>query len=1465
MTKDHKDYTATLLNKDGEIKSNGAIFRNSDKVYFVTAGHAIYGIEFELTPDINDLIIRSEKGADFTIKQLISDLTFSKKFELSLIELNCSDDISVFQTLLISSIPKDDKVDLFFRGNASSSAKKYTYKNKLKFSDTDPTEEYRFDLSIDQNLLINDKDQHGSAWMTGFSGSMLFSDKTIVLCALGVLIEIPNNGNYSQIKFTGLEPLRQLLPEIKCISYKEIQNQFKKKNNLSEEELQLFKFTFNVENYIEREVLEKEESSNKNISLSYFQLGNIEKLNTRFLKDEIKNHDIINLIGNPGIGKTTELKKITIDITNSISSDYLARYYHINNFTIQDQFDDFIGYEKFKDIDKVLFVFDGIDEIPDPQDFLSKFDSFYSSLIEHGRKHKFIISYRTVFYNNELKTEHKHADFELKNLSPVQSKELFEKIIGKKLSPSEINEIERIIEFLSNPTKVKLVASYYQKTTTIESNIAKLWEGYIIKILGSDKDEKFKKKDVTIPRIKQNSTKLSILNELMQSTTLDEDKLFQLIPEGDSYNEFIYCALLDKQPERPQYFFEDKELQEYFVANFLIGKEFQFVKKFLCIENTECLRPSLNNVFTFLINNLDKESELFIQLINWIKEKSPELIFKSEINRVQELRIPMFQAYFEEQYVNKTLWIGSNNLFTIEEFIYFGNVKENFNYLIDIISNTTKNRRTRLSAIKALGYFTLFDEDKLTTVLFKILENSNIDLSFKSSILKLLTSLKLNFKNEIRAKVFKIFKDESNKELNQSLLKFIIELPNTDNYFKYIKQEFEWAHNITSRKEKDEVTQGNSWLLQKLILNLTNENHFLSFAIHYLDDYKLNSNERFKTNLIDRFIYFFDKNPKLIYNLLDLLASSNNHRNRNNEKTISELIIKCNEELNTFKKLYSSESIAKPNWLLASISTKETVKFVVNSIDIDKFNKLELQSFRNVISYYKDPKLAILFEKSLKKKGIDLGEPILNTTQKRAKIRELNDEAQSSFETLFEPKKIVSKIEDLFQIQGKEQFTTEDAREIELQFYTENKDWSRKLNIEIDILFALTRHFRIINFEMIKKLLYNSFTIQLIALKSQLESNKNSAYKFKVTNDHKRIIKKWIKTEVNNLRFDKIITYKDHNSFNYQGIEGLQQYKFLKTLYYFFDYKEFKSSFSQNFRLNSLEFYMMEEHDPFSESYKNLIDSIRNKQKVKEAIIKNISGEFFTLTALKQMVYALNNNIIEVFPRIREYLPKSDKVYQKNSFFELYLNSSKDKELLLELSMDTSVQNGWTALYYLSLNDQQKHKTLCIEKASEYLESEAIEFKSNALSLLFKFNSPRAIKYYLDNFDLNPLDNIPAKYINLYHIEIEVLIPLIKPLFNRIYSIMVKDEFAFSYHNSFFITLVSLSIFQSDDSSNSYKIICDILHTIKKYLAESDPNFDHQLFYINLITETIERNYINKKSVPLNFEKAFEQTNKYFN
>jgi len=1462
MSQDYKKHTASLLLKDNFI-SNGSLFMHNQTMYFLTTGHSVYGRKFNLTHDVNDLQVRNELGDNFEVEEISSSQEYSKKHEIGLIKLKSKDvDLNEYAGMIFSTTPTNDSVDFILRGNQKTSQKKYTYRDELKFSEIDMVDDNRFDVKIRTELLTDNIGSRGADWMGGFSGSMLFSDKTDKFYSLGLLIEIPNNGDNGQIKFVSLVPLNQILHDIEIIDYEQIKKQFKKKKYFEKKDFDKFKldenYEFNNEYHLKREVESKSDDNDTyEPMLSFFNPKQSESIINEFQKQ-----NLIFLIGNPGMGKTEELKKVAFDVLND--SIYLSKYFKVNNFTKQDSISDFLNYTIFKEYDEVLFVLDGIDEIANPKDFLSKLDDFITKLKDSERKHKFLVSCRTNIYNSKsLYSSNEHKVLVLKGLDIYSAKELFCLLVGGdvELNSDENKKIDSLKEFLSNPTKVKLLAQFYKDNSRIETNQVQIWGGYIDSVLGNDKTEKKKKINILVPRIKYNATKLALLNELRHTMLIDEDNLYELILEGNSYEELIESSLINSNLNSNVFFFEDKEVQEFLVARYLSKQTYMFIVNLLAIEGTDIIRPTLLNVFSFLLNIIPNESTLFERLIVWGEENNPTSLIYIETDRVPQLRISLFQKVFTKYHVNKTIWktpIGSD-----KDFANFGNVEENFKFLIDIIVDEKLNERTIAVAINLMTNFSVYDKINTKKVLDGLLKKESFSINLKSKVIRL---LELYVDDKDIELIIKLFNTEPDKSINSAILFLIKNQVSLDKYFDYIKKEFLWANNIIPRNQIDDVIYGNEWVLNSYLLRFEDEDNFLNLASYYLVDFRLSTEKNFGERLIKRFQYFQDKNPNFFNKIIKKIDFDTNNRNRHNEEIFILIIKQLNKELEVFKLLLSAKTFSESKWFLARISSKESIDHLLLQKNIiTNKNGQDLQGFRNIISSYNNRELAKYLEKGLVKNKIVINEIILVGKKLKAFTKKEQNKVQNNFNTLFNDSGLILKVNEMITDNSIQIITNEEVRAIANDFYDNKNNHFKELNIGYDALNSIAFLYNSIKKEGVEDLLTNQKALHLITLKTLLESNKNNNYKFVISKNQSQTVGKWINKVAKAIDFNDLLIFKDFNTFSYKNNEAFKQYKILKVLYYFFNNKEYQQYFSDDFRLASLNYYEIDQFDENSDNYKSLISSIENKELISKQIIENLNHGFFSSNGKKQMIYALENRIDVLYKVIRSYLNDSQQL-PSSSLFKLYIEKTNDLDLLVELINDRSNLIAWDAMEILIELSHENHSK-CIDYSIKYLDSGYNDFKSQAIGILFKLNNEKALKYFSLLLGRLSLEDVPQKLFSNYSVKIDTLLEEFDSLFNKIYDVKYsQDNFSweFSMNNDFFIKLLLNGLFKTSDKLSYKTKIEDKFDDIINKLDIKTLDYDRKFFFSNTIKEEIERNYINIISKPLNFQEALIEVNKVF-
>ena len=113
------------------------------------------------------------------------------------------------------------------------------------------------------------------------------------------------------------------------------------------------------------------------------------------LLDLSKNNDKIVLLGNPGIGKTTELLLLFEKLWELKDVELNFPFFiNLKNFRLSTEFEDLILFEEWKELPSITFILDGLDEISNINDFISELEIFLKKY--EDKKINVVISCRKI-------------------------------------------------------------------------------------------------------------------------------------------------------------------------------------------------------------------------------------------------------------------------------------------------------------------------------------------------------------------------------------------------------------------------------------------------------------------------------------------------------------------------------------------------------------------------------------------------------------------------------------------------------------------------------------------------------------------------------------------------------------------------------------------------------------------------------------------------------------------------------------------------------------------------------------------------------------------------------------------------------------------------------------------------------------------------------------------------------------
>ncbi|WP_309640935.1 hypothetical protein [Flavobacterium sp.] len=1147
------------------------------------------------------------------------------------------------------------------------------------------------------------------------------------------------------------------------------------------------------------------------------------------------------LLGNPGTGKTTEL--MTFALKNWKTGEVQGSvpiFRNLRDFTNTDTIEDYLP-PQIDELSNVLLILDGIDEIADIEYFKSKLVVFLSKE-DNSDKYKCIISCRTNVYESIVKDIKGFKKYYLKDLSRYKSLKLLTYKCGSIIDSLSFNEM--LYDFLKTPFQVEILANYINQYKKTPLNTFELWETYINTRLTHDKNDKLKKVELNTPLIKKFSKKISLINELMKSNIITEDNLFCSIKDNTSdFNEFKKNPLIDKKPGLENYFFEHRNIQEYFAAELISSLDFEEIKKFILIDGTDKTHPSLFNTVTFLINILSDAK--YDSLVQWFIDNQPELLFKADKNRISNFRVKVFQGYFQSECIEKTYWINNSKVSSVKEIAEFGNCEENFDYLNTIINDNTSHFRVRISALDLLGHFTIptSKKEKLKNDLFGLLKSTTEDI--KSHILDFIYDQKLcESDNKYLEKIFELFKKETSKQINKALLSLIEKHEPIDDFFWYVKDEFLRDKKIIPRDIVDDVMRGNSWTLEQIIIRFKSSAHFIEFAKYYFDENTNNfSDNKFAEEIIEKCLHFDNSEEGFLVDLLSSFEDKTKYHLRENYLRTLILKSKPESQIAAFQYLIKNFTSNNVGYFLASITNEKTIDIVIENFKDGSIESKDLDFYRNVIANHGNRELAGKFNNTMIEAGFTFNHQFLFEKEFAVVKAKSDNKAQENFDLLFNKRKLLSKIKKIFDENG-ELIDEKKIRTIDMKWYDNNGHGST-IDMSYTVLSRIIYDIKdSLDYNEVKKILKNPLVI-ISKIKSQVEGLKNSGDRFVVRENQKEFIQLWCTKVSQKIRFDKIMQSKGNH------FVILEDYEKLKLVLFFMHKLNFE--LSQEFYLNSMEFFDVEKSSDEDKNFQKLSKRISDKKQFDERIIYNLLNRDLTyITLSKHIQYALDNNLVATFDKIRQYLFSASHSFNIDKKLEQLYQLTNDIYLLKDCCVDAKSHHCWSALKIMM--DFKLEPEFCIKKAIEFLEAEIDPEKnyyySNALAILFELNSLNALKYL---FSFLNQKSIPSLKENSYtHYNTIADYNILEKLFKIIY-LEDRGHIGFSGLSSFLTTYVS----NLSKSTEGYKKTFAKLIEIKAKLetAKSDTG----IFYINKLIDDATDGYVNSKSKALNFREALSK------
>ncbi|MDV3704706.1 MULTISPECIES: NACHT domain-containing protein [Elizabethkingia] len=1176
---------------------------------------------------------------------------------------------------------------------------------------------------------------------------------------------------------------------------------------------------------------------------SSLEIQLIDEQSKNTLSDILDQNNRIVLLGNPGIGKSTELN-ILFDLLEVKKEDVLNFPFRIDlkNFRAVSKFEDLIHFKKWEDLPCITFILDGLDEIAVIQDFISELESFLSK--NEDKNINVVISCRTNIYEKYLINISGFKYFYLDGLTDRQINNILEKRISKLLNNGELNKFR---VYLENPFNLNLFCEYYESKKSYPDTQTESWDLFIENELKKLTKAKLKKREeISIPHIKDCLKKVAFTSELMQQNFISEDHVYELLGKDDK-STFEQISFIEKLPNSGNYTFRHKNYQEFFSAKLLAEFSTEQIISLIRLTPEENItKPSLFNTITFLLNIVDDDKLADIE--KWLLENEPEVLFLTEKGRLGEsTQHQIFRRYFNEISVEKTFWFGKDRRFSIDKIAEFADV----DFLIEIIKKNN-HFRSVISALDVLSFTDSNTRDSEIKDIFKGLifsEGRYQDVALRSF------RSKGFHKNdqELFKEITKKFCNNFSPEINHQILAMIADFQNVDEYFDILINSLYKLYEIRPERIKDNTMRGTRWLLEKIFLKIKNAENFLAvlnvifnskFDLKLTDFY---SND-FREKLIARIIFFVNKENDFLFRVIDAFLRPEDSFIYRRDNILVEIINCTPKDINAFRYIVNTYGLSDKNYLLLSLFNNTmcidylAAKYQNNELKIQKLtdiNYLRYRYFNNLVE------LGYYFEKVFKEAGYEFPEDLPNEKQIVEEKKKRQIFIQNNFEILFNKEAMACKVAEVFDTNNIEDMTWKLIHDIEWDWYkTEN--FHGVHHSVFKAIGASVRSTESKTKEDVIKHIGNDYFL-LFQIKDKIKDRENEG--FEVKEEHISYIKTYALKFAEKFKFDKVINIKS------DGNLGLYNGYYVLKLLYFFD-KKYDFHYSQDFYLKTLRYCNI--FGSAEGTIQFVKERVGNLKLFNEQIVYNLNNVVLDSSSLKDHIeYAIENKLKEAYGAIEENFLNDRFIYSQKDFLSKYIELIPKGEQIIFLEKCCTEIDSYLCWKAVEVMIEKKlNEKFILDIANQYIaeKKDTFIFGSDALTVLFYCSAEGTLLTYsglLRAFSQTVRedyrDDYNIKDISNYKRLDEL--PMLVEIFEIAYDEnLKKDTFDFHHSQNVLKALVS----SLSDTEKGYKEIQTLLYNLKSKISDNDS----KLFYVNMLIDDSQSSYYVSISKPFTFKEA---------
>ncbi|SDJ49176.1 hypothetical protein SAMN04487898_10374 [Pedobacter sp. ok626] len=726
------------------------------------------------------------------------------------------------------------------------------------------------------------------------------------------------------------------------------------------------------------------------------------------------------LLGNPGYGKTSELKDFAVTLwENRETRMQIPKYERLREFNSGMTIENLLP-ENYQNIGSLIVILDGIDEIYDIADFTNKLRRFFlekRQYLDEGSI-KFIVSCRTNIYLKYIKVIENLEPYFINGVSEGGAVRFLHNKFNINLVGRKEFDFWRFRDIIQNPFYLEMIGKSLVINPDVVISRPKLIESYIDLRLEEDFTDK-NRNDIKFSKAEQLqiASELAIAFEMMQRSELKENEVRVILGDGRdcSKNPFL------EQSSSSTWSFEHKNIQEYLTARSLSLLSFESIIELISIaSNIQKVHPSWHNVISFLLN-MSFNSLTYKKLVDWLVKYDLELVFSADPGSIPEnIKNSALQTIFHSTTLDQSLWLPN-----ISAIATLGNTEVNVHYLFDKLEDSSLHVRARMSASSLLREMSLTEKfpERLESVckqlVVEFIASPGEMIYFMEDVLKLALGVQGPDKPAIATFLITELREFDQREIVRPILDSI----NGTNLAQYIDYVLDILSKAIKEKPWNQHSKYGSLVSTKeKIFNLfckVKDPLLLMQIFQYLierhKNYELREKEvnEFYVHITAVFkIHVCDIKVKLVELITDAVLGD---KIRHFEDDLLVNLVKvCHlQEAIAERVLVHTSQRSIAVHFVAAILNDRLIQMIINAYNCGELDGVFLNSLRNITSY-DDIDLGILFQSITENRTNYRFEVLFDKAEREDEIAFNLSREQADFDMKFDKQGLITDMEKIY-------------------------------------------------------------------------------------------------------------------------------------------------------------------------------------------------------------------------------------------------------------------------------------------------------------------------------------------------------------------------------------------------------------------------------------------------------------------